>query len=447
MVRRFAGALLFLTVLLAHGRAHAWPPDTLGLGARSTGLGGAVVADVGDTTSNYYNPAGLAQADGIRISAGYLSLWNGLEIGGQDAGVGRIGAMQIGLAAPVRLGSVNVALGLSFHLDDKLISRVRSPERDRPRWDLFDDRAHKIYLGINLAIEPVSWLRIGVGMALQSPSDLQLGLSGDLGLFLPEETARLNHTAGGSLISTRSLLAGVQVSPTDALAFGVSYRGELSLYSRIYAVVDTAIVGVGDPIPLDIVIDTRSTTMFIPQQLVMATAVRPIPALRLSFDLTWADWSRHPGAGARETITVQVEPPPNLPIDVPDEIPMRNLIDMNLRDTWSPRFGVEGRVLSSTALDLYVRGGYAFVPTGYPTQTGETNLVDADRHIITLGFGAALRDLRPTLPGALLFDVYGMFAVLPERMHLKSSPIDPVGDYSAGGTQGGLGVSMEVAFE
>jgi long-chain fatty acid transport protein len=211
--------------------------------------------------------------------------------------------------------------------------------------------------------------------------------------------------------------------------------------------VDTEITGLSTPIPLDILIDTRSTTMFVPQQLVLGTAVRPLDWLRLSFDLTWADWSRHPGAGARETIVVMVDPPPSLPIDVPSEIPPKFPVSMHMRDTWSPRFGLEARPLSNDMLDLYVRGGYAFVPTGYPTQTGSVNLVDADRHIITLGLGTTLRGLRPTLPGTLSFDAYGMFTVLPRREHVKSSPVDPVGDYSAGGTQIGAGVMMELAFE
>lgn len=447
MVTRRLCILLAAFVLLTHGHASASPPDTLGIGARSIGLGGAVVADVGDTSSNYYNPAGLANADGVHISAGYLSLWNDLDIDGVRANLGRIGATQVGLAAPVQLGSVKLAFGLTFHLDDRLISRIRSPERDRPRWDLFDDRIHKIFLGINVALEPVSWLRIGVGMSLQSPSDLQLNLDGQLGLVLPEDTARLTHTAGGSLISTRAIMAGVQVSPIDAFAFGLAYRGELALYSRINAVVDSEITGVGAPIPLDITIDTRSTTMFVPQQLVMGTAVRPVPWLRLSFDLTWADWSSHPGAGSTETIAIAIDPPPGVPIEVPSEIPPKTPIDLGLRDTWSPRFGLEARVVSNDTLDVHVRGGYAYIPTGYPTQTGVTNLVDADRHILTLGVGTTLRNLRPTLPGTLTFDAYAMFAILEERAHLKSSAVDPVGDYTAGGVQGGLGLSMEVAFE
>ena len=51
------------------------------------------------------------------------------------------------------------------------------------------------------------------------------------------------------------------------------------------------------------------------------------------------------------------------------------------------------------------------------------------------------------MPGTLTFDAYAMFAILEERAHLKSSAVDPVGDYTAGGVQGGLGLSMEVAFE
>lgn len=104
-VARFcAGALLVLGVLF-RSTAHATPPDVYGFGVRSVALGGAVSADVNDPSANYHNPAGLAVNDGIRLSVGYASLTPRLQINGEASDVERFGHIQIGMIAPVQLGS------------------------------------------------------------------------------------------------------------------------------------------------------------------------------------------------------------------------------------------------------------------------------------------------------------------------------------------------------
>jgi long-chain fatty acid transport protein len=81
-----------------------------------------------------------------------------------------------------------------------------------------------------------------------------------------------------------------------------------------------------------------------------------------------------------------------------------------------------------------------------PDQTGVTNLIDADRHTITVGVGLSLNAPFDELPGSLELDVHGMFSILPERTTLKDNPADFVGDYTAGGNIFGGGGTMKVAF-
>ena len=51
--------------------AHANPLDIFGFGARAQGLGGAYTAQANDFSANYYNPAGLAAKEGLRLELGY----------------------------------------------------------------------------------------------------------------------------------------------------------------------------------------------------------------------------------------------------------------------------------------------------------------------------------------------------------------------------------------
>ena len=74
-------------ITLSGAHASANPPDTYGLGARSTALAGAVSASSRDYSAGYYNPAGLARAPGTELSVGYLFAHHQLQLNGHDSHV------------------------------------------------------------------------------------------------------------------------------------------------------------------------------------------------------------------------------------------------------------------------------------------------------------------------------------------------------------------------
>jgi long-chain fatty acid transport protein len=85
-------------------------------------------------------------------------------------------------------------------------------------------------------------------------------------------------------------------------------------------------------------------------------------------------------------------------------------------DVISPRLGVELEV-AAHPVDLTLRGGYAFVPTPVPEQTGLGNAFDATRHGFALGYRVAFAGhvLPLHFEGALRFDW------LAPRTHEKES--------------------------
>ena len=93
-----------------------------------------------------------------------------------------------------------------------------------------------------------------------------------------------------------------------------------------------------------------------------------------------------------------------------------------------------------------LRAGYVYEKSPVPDQTGINNLVDADRHTLTVGLGVELNRPFPELGFSLTFDGHGMFSFLPERQTLKANPADFVGDYSANGNIYGGGGTMGVQF-
>lgn len=438
-----AASVLF--ALAFTSSAHATPPDTVGIGSRSISLGGAVTGGVNDFTSNYYNPAGLARSEGLQLAVGYLSVSPSLRLNGSDSNVERHGAMTFGFVAPGTFGSFKFAFGLAAHLPDQRVARTRSSVVERPRWELYDTRAHRIYLSTNLAVSPVPWLSLGAGITFQSPSELTLDIRGDVDFFMAERDSRLEHQFRGDLTSIRYPTLGAQVQLHERVSFGLTYRGSVELTNTIIALADVDIT-LGEGVPLDFSLVSAATSLFGPQQVAIGFDIRPTDRLRIALDLTWYDWSKHGSLLADQEIILRVEPPPGVGLDVPDEIVSLPPLPLGLHDTFVPRVGIEFAALEGP-IGLDLRAGYVYENSPFPTQRGITNFVDNDRHTISLGMGLQLNNLQPTLPGSLRFDAHFLYAHLSSRDHVKDSLVDPVGDYRSDGYLLGGGLSMDVAFE
>lgn len=428
------------TLLLVPSLAHATPPDTYGFGARARALGGAVTADVSDSSASYHNPAGLAASEGVQLSVGYVNLHPFLEIDGERSSVERFGTLEVGMVAPVKVGNVVTAFGLGLMLPDQRLARTRSTIVTRPRWEMYDTRSQRIFLAANLAIRPVEWLTIGAGIAFQAPSELTLDIRGDLALDDPEANSRLEHQFKGDLTSIRYPAAGFQIEATDWLSFGLSYRGQYTLANRIVALADVRVMRIAT---LEFLLDTYSTSLFGPQQASLSFAFRPIPDLRVGLEVTWYDWSAHPSLIPTEEIVLGLDPPI---VEVPGNIGGRSAIPLGLRDTFVPRIGVEYTAVRTSAIELDLRVGYYYEKSPFPVQRGVANFVDGDEHTTSIGFGLRLTDLEPTLPGHLQINGYFLWSRIVERTHVKDSLVDAVGDYTAGGDLLGLGLQLEVAF-
>lgn len=422
--------------------AYATPPDYLGYGSRSTSLGGAVTASVEDASAVYYNPAGLARSGDLRLQVGYFSQSPFLSINGEQSAVERLGGVSFGLVAPATFGDFRIAFGLGLQLPDQRVARTRSAIVDRPRWELYDTRSHRLYLSTHLAIRPVEWLTIGGGLVFQSGSVLTLDIRGDLPFTNAEDDARLEHQFKGDLRSVRYGSLGAQAQVHERVSIGIVYRSEVELGNTIVALADASVGTPGTPgIPLTLSLISESTSLFGPQQVSFGIDLQPLDRLNIALELTWNDWSAHPSLIANQTVDLElggtaafgdIESLPQLPMD--------------LHDTFVPRIGIEFAALQGD-IDLDIRAGYVYENSPFPAQAGITNFVDNDKHTISFGLGLSLNDLRPTLPGALQFNTHFAYATLRGRDHNKTSLVDPVGDYRSTGYLIAAGVDVSLMFE
>ncbi len=427
-----------LTWVLAHASpAAATPPDTFGFGSRSSSLGGAVTATVQDVSAAYYNPAGLARSGELQVQFGYFNQTPLLALNGERSNVERQGWMNFGLVAPATFGNFRVAFGLGLQLPDQRVARTRSAIVDRPRWELYDTRNHRLYLSTHLAIRPVPWLTIGGGLVFQSASTLTLDVRGNVPLVDPETNARLEHQFKGDLTSIRYPSVGIQVQPHERFAIGLVYRGAVKLSNTIIALADATVEG---SIPLEFSLDSQSTSLYGPHQVSLGFDITPIDRLHVGLELTWYHWSAHPSLIAEQDIIL------TSPVITLDEISALPQIPMDMHDTFVPRIGVEYRALEGD-YDLDLRLGYVYENSPYPEQRGVTNFVDNDKHTMSVGFGLGINSLRPTLPGSIRLNGHFSFAHLRSRRHRKSDLTDPVGDYESSGNLIAAGLDLTLAFE
>ncbi len=460
-MRRLSCAAASLLALLAAGRARAHSPDTYGFGSRGASMGGALAADATDFSASYYNPAGLAGATGLGLSIGYGHASNRLRFNDRGSGVRDVHGLSGGLVVPGEVLGVPFAFGLATFLPDDGLSRIKAIRQETPRWELYDDRLSILFLAANIAVRPLPFLELGGGVAFLASTRGRFSVTGRADALSPYDSA-LRHEVDADLTSIRYPQLGARVR-AGALGFvGVVYRREaklpLSIDARLRGIVDFA----GIEVPLLYELESRTVDAFLPQQVVVGASFQRIEGLRVNLDVTWVNWSAYESPVARTRAHLEAAPPPDLPLDLPDDPRPTSVVPLRFADRLVPRLGVEYVVVAAgglrkvagqgaqggarRAVEIPLRAGYVYERSPVPPQRGVTNYIDADRHTMSLGAGAVLNRPLEELPGSLRIDLHGQLSVLPEVIVEKDNPADFVGDYRAGGTMVNLGATVTAAF-
>lgn len=429
--------------------ALASPADTFGLGSRSTALGGAVSADVRDFSANYYNPSGLALARGLDLSAGYYYADHALEMNGKDSQVDPVRGIVGGLVAPGSIGFLPFAFGIATFLPDDRLSRARASRQEDPRWVLYDNRTQLIFISANIAIRPFEWLAVGGGLTYLAATRGAFGITGTAVLPAGDKTeydSQLRHEVDADLTTERYPEFGLTLRPHERLDIGLVYRHEAQIQLDVDAELSGTVDATLIKVPARYTLDSNTVNAFIPRQVVLGASYRPVDELSIGLDLTWVDWSSFQSPVSRSRTTLEVNVPPGI-IELPPNPKPSQVEDPGFEDRIVPRLGVEYRLRVAPDLELPLRAGYVYEHTPIPPQTGVTNYVDTDRHVLSLGTGVVLHEPGALLPGALRFDLHAQLSLLPTRVTLKDNPADYVGDYRARGTIFNAGATLSVGFE
>lgn len=430
-------------VVVCAAQAHANPLDAFGFGARGVALGGAMTAVANDFSANYYNPAGLAADDRLRIEFGYT--WNRprLALNGGDQRVDTNYGAQGGVVVPGQIGSRTLAFSVGLHLPAERITRIRALPQRQPQWVIYDSRPQRIVITTSAAFEIVEDLRIGVGLTFLSNTQGTLDMTGLVSITDAEQTA-LFSGVDVDLSAVRYLSAGLLVTPGEHARIGLSFRDEFELALNLEVNVkgDVAPLFEGGPNAVEdgqFHLTTLNSNLFSPRQLTLGFAWDEARWL-VAADATWLQWSRFPAPASEILIDLQLDP---LDVSIP---PSDTPLDPGFNDIVTLRLGGEYVAVDAEHLELTTRAGFFWEPTAAPDQPGGTNYIDAMRFSGSLGLGMAFRAFSDVMREPLTLDVAGQYIGLVERRYRKDDPADPVGDMVARGHVWGFTTTMGFLF-
>jgi long-chain fatty acid transport protein len=389
-IRRYCQLGFFLVLLFFSlpQRTEATFFETLGIGARAQGMGSAFTAVADDLFAIYYNPAGLAQLERHAIIAGYAYSNPTLHVTSKETpGFRAETLIPYYLECPyVALGfnldktfkgrsPIHMRIGILNAIPDNFKSVYRSwdPPGTTPRWIHFGDYWDRVHLmgGISFQLDKVPWIAVGLGFRfIISGKNYLVDRDGVPGLRLilePDGSVKPDGNIDMDVDTRLTPTAGLMLFPTSRLRLGYSFRNALS--QPFDPITAYALASLGDTdLGLRVTLNLKFEAYYMPQQHNFGISYRFLDNLLVSTDLAWYRWS------AYDSLSRGIPDPP-------------------FRDTLIPRFGIEYSPIQALAL----RFGYTFQPSPIPEQIAESNYMDNDKHLFSLGAGYTFRDPTKTI--------------------------------------------------
>jgi long-chain fatty acid transport protein len=430
--------ILMVLSLFMSAAALASPLELYGIGLSGAGRGLANVAGARDLFATFYNPAGLMDIKSIefglahQINAPFVAL----EMSREDpsfepAEPSVYQNTSLGFAVPFtgRLAG-RASLGAVLEVPNGILVRARALDTRRPHWFMYDSYPDVFVSQVALAIRFFEGLDLAVGVHNNT------GLQGRVTLELDAATntwtqRELDFEFTGQLGPTVGLKAYHK-----NWHFGLVYRSPLAM--------DFAT-------PADLAFNNLDAGL----RLELAGVVHMLPTVlasglewrttRWSLELAaqWKQWSsaRDPSIDAGLDISGSDAEALGLgqALDAPDpegqprQSPgFRDTLSVGLGGSFSFRNG------------LQTQAGYSFIPSPIPDQIHHTNLVDPDRHVLSMSLIWKVIDPLGVFTKPLGLGFSCQWNHLAKRRAEKTlGPVDPVGDWTA---TGGI-LSLNFGFE
>ena len=421
-----------LPLLLIAAPAAADPLDDFGYGAVGAATAGARTATADGAEATHVNPASVALAEDPELLIGWGYGKMDLSIDGGDADVLDAHGTALGLAVPVDAGhGWRVGGGLAMYLPDQFLARVQLIPATEPHFVLLDNDPHRI------VVEPVASIAYGDRFAIGGGASILADATSrsivfDVGVVAGEKVGEAQLDI--DLPIRKAPIVGVWARPHPRVRTAAVFRGELSLDLTLDILANVQVTGV---VTGDALVSIRAQNYFTPARATGSVAVDVTDDLTLAADLTWSQGSKYQAGVADLAVLVALDvQPPLVSTDTPPAL---------FTDTFSARLGGEYR-REGARTHWAVRGGWAYLPSPVPAQTGLTSFADGDRMLVTAGAGLVLADWRPYLTKPLELDLGLQWQHVAHRLTQKDVQQFPGEAFSSDGNIFHAGMSATVRF-
>jgi long-chain fatty acid transport protein len=466
-MKRAIALLLVISTQTAQAGGLFLPTRTV----RATGRGGAFVAGADDSSSLWFNPAGLAHLgkDGLSLIVDLAYLGHSVDYDRIDSGgmaEPRVSNDQQVL--PIPTFSIGIPLGDKSVLGIGLAAPYSSidgyPDDGPQRYQLVTLHGSviaQLSAGIGVKVRP--WLTVGgavQNLIFKFRSRLVFSACPREIVCAPEdpEFDSLGEIEGSDYVSP-SASVGMQAQLGPKLRLGATLQAPFFVAAS--GAFRTRLPSSGFYEGARIVGEDGEVRMTIPAMLRVAAEVRPVPNLRLELGLDWEMWRQHERI-AIEPFDVRVE---NIAAVGTYELGQVE-IPRKLRDTLAIRLGGELKIAEQ--VPVIVRAGYIFETGASRDEYMSVFAPDKQKHVLTLGLGWETKRFRIDASFAKVFQATATVApgesCLPQVNPIRSgmAPTDPppgetcvhdddpahvyIGDgtYASGWTVFGLGLSLKL---
>lgn len=407
-----------IAIALLGSEAVADPIDDLGFGAASLGQAGARTATATGAEAAHYNPAGLALGTRPQLLVGWG--WGAMRLRIDDAPADVLDARgtRMGLAIPVHSGAWSVGVGMGLYLPDQFLARVQLIPPTEPHFVLLDNDPHRAVVDVGAAIGYQDRFAIGAGASIFADAASKQ-IVFDVGVVGGE---KVGEAALDIALPVRiAPMLGLWVKPHPRVRLGATARGALSLDLTLDILANVQVAGV---VTGDVLVSIRAANYYTPARVTGGVAVDVTDDVTLAADLIWQRWSAF-GSGLpdlRVLVALDLTPP----------LVSTTNPAASFDDTLGARLGAELR-RGGPRTRWALRGGWAYVPSPVPAQTGLTSFADGDRQVFTLGGGLTLADWAPLLTRPIALDLALGWQHVAHRLTAKDTPSYPGEAFGSGG--------------
>jgi long-chain fatty acid transport protein len=317
--------------------------------------GNAFVATADNPSAVYYNPAGLTQLSGQRLSASVydVSVQSDYRSATGSASMddGYQAVPQIFYSVKPSTGPWAFGLGVYAPFGLSTEWSANSPLRT------FALKNKQTYLTFNLsaAYEVSPTLSIGGGLTYNK---VTTELSRAIGVFGPTDLFRFKgdgHAVGYTL--------GTLWRPSTEHSFGLSYQSNTSV----------KMTGTTDTIPL-VTAEPSDATFAFPEVIILGYSYRPTPQWNFEVNLDWTNWNR------LNTVTIN---------KASGAVP--------LVFNWQSGFFYEFGVTRYLTSNWNISAGYLYTENSVPDSTYTPAVPDSNRNFYSLGLGYSSGNLGANL--------------------------------------------------